>query len=257
MATETTSAVGEATPVGQPAPQATRDPARGARGATVAADPAALTTEASIPRGDRRARQRERQRERILGAAERLLVTSGVERTRLRDVADAAGVSIGTVQHYFDTRDRLVAELFEWSAARRLEAWVSFEPDDSDPWRRVETLLEHAIAEPVLYWSRIWMEFVAMARDEDLRPRLEVFYEAWRRPFREAIDAGIAAGMFHPLLAVDVIVDLMIMQVDGGEVAAALAVPGMTADRLRSTLVASARALLGVRLGERLAAPQI
>lgn len=211
----------------------------------------------AVSGGQRRARQRERQRERILVAAERLLVTSGVERTRLRDVADAAGVSIGTVQHYFDTRDRLVAELFDWSSKRRLEAWTSFEPDDSDPWRRVETLLEHAIVEPVLYWSRIWMEFVAMARDEDLRMHLNVFYEAWRRPFREAIDSGIAAGMFHPLLAVDVIVDLMIMLVDGGEVAAALDVPGMNADRLRSTLVASARALLGVRLGDRLAAPQI
>ena len=217
---------------------------------------AADVANTAVSGGQRRARQRERQRERILLAAERLLVTSGVERTRLRDVAEAAGVSIGTVQHYFDTRDRLVAELFEWSAARRLEAWTSFEPDDTDPWRRVETLLEHAIAEPVLFWSRIWIEFVAMARDEDLRPRMNVFYDAWRRPFREAIDAGIAAGMFHPLLAVDVIVDLLIMHVDGGEVAAALAVPGMTANRLRSTLIAAARVLLGVRLGEPLE-PQI
>ena len=33
-------------------------------------------------------------------------------------------MSVGTVQHYFDTRDRLIAELFDWSATRRLAAWL-------------------------------------------------------------------------------------------------------------------------------------
>ncbi|MCJ7709339.1 MAG: TetR/AcrR family transcriptional regulator, partial [Chloroflexi bacterium] len=69
--------------------------------------------------GDRAANNealRTAQRERILTAAEQLLVTHGVERSRLRDVSEAAGVSIGTVQHYFDTRDRLIAELFDWSS---------------------------------------------------------------------------------------------------------------------------------------------
>ena len=41
--------------------------------------------------------QRQAQRERILAAAEALLVSHGVERSRLRDVAEAAGVSVGTV----------------------------------------------------------------------------------------------------------------------------------------------------------------
>ncbi len=38
--------------------------------------------------------QRRAQRERILSAAEALLVTHGVERSRLRDVAESAGVSV-------------------------------------------------------------------------------------------------------------------------------------------------------------------
>lgn len=192
--------------------------------------------------------RRELQRERILAAAEQLIVENGVERTRLRDVAEAAGISIGTVQYYFDTRDRLVAELFEWSARRRLEAWVSIEPADVDAWRRVETLLEHALAEPLLRRSRIWIEYLAMARDAELLAKLAVFYEAWRRPLRAAIDAGVADGLFHPALSTDGIVDLLIMLVDGAEVATILAAPGTTRERLLSTHVAAARTLLGVRL---------
>jgi len=197
---------------------------------------------------DRGAVHRAQRREQILAAAERLLVDNGVERTRLRDVAAAAGVSIGMVQHYFDTRDRLVAELFDWSARRRLEAWVSLEPGDADAWRRIETLIEHALAEPLLRHSRIWIEFLAMARDEALRDRLAGFYEAWRRPFREAIEAGVASGLFAPTMPTDGLVDLLIMLVDGAEVATALGAPGTSRERFLSTHLAAARTLLGVRL---------
>jgi AcrR family transcriptional regulator len=192
--------------------------------------------------------RRGRQRERILAAAEDLLVENGVERTRLRDVAAAAGVSIGTVQYYFATRDRLVEELFDWSAGRRLEHWVALEPGLADAWRRIETLLEHALAEPLLRRSRTWIEFLAMARDDELRARLGVFYEAWRRPLREAIEEGIAAGQFRPALPVDGLVDLLIMMVDGAEVATVLGAPGLSRELLLATHVAAARTLLGVRL---------
>ena len=202
----------------------------------------------------RRDERRAQQRERILTAAEQLLVVNGVERTRLRDVADAAGVSIGTVQHYFDTRDRLVGELFDWSAARRFAAWISPEPDDQNPWRRVETLVEHALAEPLLWRSRIWIEFLAMTRDEKLRAKLVAFQEAWRRPFREVIDQGIADGTFRPTMAADAIVDLMIMLVDGAEVATTLGAPEATPDQLRSVLLAASRVALGLHLGDAAAA---
>ncbi len=204
----------------------------------------AIESGASARWDERRAQQRER----ILTAAEQLLVVNGVERTRLRDVADAAGVSIGTVQHYFDTRDRLVGELFDWSAARRLAAWISPEPKDRDPWRRVETLVEHALAEPLLWRSRIWIEFLAMTRDEKLRAKLAAFQEAWRQPFREAIDQGIADGTFRPTMAADAIVDLMIMLVDGAEVAMALGSPAVTPEQLRSVLLAASQAVLGLNL---------
>ena len=190
--------------------------------------------------------RRAAQRERILSAAERLLVTHGVERSRLRDVGEAAGVSIGTVQHYFDTRDRLVAELFEWSAARRLDAWLAAASTGGDPWARLTALLDASLAEPLLWRSRIWVEFCAMARDEELREKLDRFYDAWRPPFRDAIEAGVGAGIFHPTRPTADIVDMLIMLVDGAEVAVALGAPGATPERLRLLLFETARAALGI-----------
>jgi len=188
--------------------------------------------------------QRQAQRERILTAAEALLVTHGVERSRLRDVAEAAGVSIGTVQHYFETRDRLIAELFDWSAERRLRAWVEAVPADGDPWSRVVALLYASLPEPALWRSRIWIEFCAMARDDELRAKLDRFYDAWRPPFRQVIEEGTAAGAFDPAAPVDDIVDLFIILGDGASVGIALQAPGVDADQLRRLMLATARAAL-------------
>jgi AcrR family transcriptional regulator len=187
------------------------------------------------------------QRDRILGAAESLMVSHGVERSRLRDVAEAAGVSVGTVQHYFDTRDRLIEDLFDWSAERRLRHWTDAlpaDPQEGEPWDRLVALLSASLPEPALWRSRIWIEFCAMARDDALRAKLDCFYAAWRPPFREAIEAGIEAGAFHPVLPVEDVVDLFIIFGDGASVGIALGAPGVDAHRLRALLIDMARALL-------------
>lgn len=189
------------------------------------------------------------QRERILSAAERLLVTHGVERSRLRDVSEAAGVSIGTVQHYFDTRDRLIAELFDWSAERRLNAWLEAAPTDKNPWSRLKSLLYASLPEPFLGRSRIWIEFCAMARDDELRSKLDRFYDAWRPPFREVIEDGIAAGVFHPIWPVGDVVDLFIIFGDGASVGISLGAPGVESQQLRRLLVETARMALAVDPG--------
>lgn len=190
--------------------------------------------------------RRAQQRERILAAAEQLLVTHGVERSRLRDVAEVAGVSVGTVQHYFDTRDRLVAELFDWSAARRLDAWLSATETAGDPWTRLTALLDASLVDPVLSRSRIWVEFIAMARVEGLREKLGRYYDAWRPPFRAVIEEGVAAGIFHPTRPIEDIVALFIVLADGAEVAIALEAPGVTPEGFRRLQVDMARSLLGV-----------
>ncbi len=197
-------------------------------------------------RGTNNEALRTAQRERILAAAERLLVTHGVEKSRLRDVSEAAGVSIGTVQHYFDTRDRLIAELFDWSSERRLRTWLDATPKVGDPWSRLTSLLAASLPEPLLWRSRIWIEFCAMARDDELRAKLDHHYEAWRPPFRQVIEDGIEAGVFRPIWTVADIVDLFIIFVDGASVGVSLAAPGVTPEQLHRLLLETARVTLGV-----------
>ena len=51
-------------------------------------------------------------RDEILAAAATVMARMGFERMRLRDVATEAGVSIGLLQHYFETREQLGRETF-------------------------------------------------------------------------------------------------------------------------------------------------
>ena len=57
-----------------------------------------------------------RRKRAILEATLRLVADQGAAAVRLRDVARAAGVSVGSLQYYFDSRDQLIREAFDQHA---------------------------------------------------------------------------------------------------------------------------------------------
>jgi AcrR family transcriptional regulator len=61
-------------------------------------------------------RQRER-RDRLINSALRLLDTFEYDQVSVKDVADDANVSLGTLYHYFSSKERLFAEaLLQWAS---------------------------------------------------------------------------------------------------------------------------------------------
>lgn len=65
---------------------------------------------------------RERQRRRILGAAEQLFDERGIDRVTMADITSASGVRASTIYQYFSNKDEIVwailSEIFEQSAER-------------------------------------------------------------------------------------------------------------------------------------------
>ena len=84
--------------------------------------PPALTrtsTTPSLPASDLTERQRAR-RDRIVDAALALARGRSVVQIQVKDVAESAGVALGTVYHYFSSKDHLFAEaLVRWASALR------------------------------------------------------------------------------------------------------------------------------------------
>jgi AcrR family transcriptional regulator len=185
----------------------------------------------------------------VLDCAERLVAVRGFDRVRLRDVATEAGVSIGSLQHLFETRDQLLRETFRHSASRRVERWLQAATVDGDPWDRLAGLLAAAMDERAFRArSAIWLEFASAAsRDEELRRVMATLYDAWRVPMRRAIADGVAAGTLAPVIDVDSIVDLLATQIDGMEIAVTIEASGMEFPRLAELVLDSARMMLGMR----------
>jgi AcrR family transcriptional regulator len=139
-------------------------------------------------------------REQILSAAIGLVAAKGYETTTIRDIAEAADVSTGTVNYYFEGKeDVLRSALVE--ASRRFRARLdSALAETATP---LEALRAHAAAAtPRTDAERrnqaVWVEFWARAqRDEQLRALHERVYDAWRRQLAATVAEGVAAGAFR------------------------------------------------------------
>lgn len=157
----------------------------------------------------------------IMIVTERLIAEQGFDGLRLRDVAKHAKVSIGLIQHYFDTRDALVLEALSHASWRRAEEWASLGAGVGDPVERTRVLLRGSIADRER--CQAWMETCASStRHPDLLPMITRIYEAWQGALRSALQGGIERAVFRPVVPLDQVLDTIMAMIDGLMVAVGL-----------------------------------
>ncbi len=180
----------------------------------------------------------------IVNAAEELLAVHGFDALRLRDIAKAAGVSIGLIQHYFPTRDEVLYETMRVASKRRVDQWSSLGDSHQSSADKLAALLEGSIRDR--HRCVIWLETCAAAtRHTDLLPDVQATQHAWHAAIRDAIDRGIANNEFTAMIPVSEIVDVLVSLIDGLIVECAIQ-PGDGRDEYRMELLHKAsRRLLG------------
>ena len=158
-------------------------------------------------------------RDELLAAAARVMARMGFERMRLRDVATEAGVSIGLLQHYFETREQLGREAFASVCGDRA-CFAEAAAGAGSAWERIERCLRYALATPDLVErSRVWVELCAAgSRDGGLRRQAARVQAAWRAPLLAAIESGTTSGEFRPLVSPEAATDAILALIDGAEV---------------------------------------
>jgi len=182
----------------------------------------------------------------ILDVTLAVVAEQGADALRLRDVATAAGVSIGALQHYFDSRDQLVHEAFDQHARYVVETIERADDPGAEPWPRLAAVFD-AVAGGPDFAQRcvLWIEFAAAAQhDSQLRDLMDGAYEAWRM-LRTVVDAGIQAKAFRPALPADAIVACLLALIDGFELAVTIEARGAEPAAVLGQLKGTARALLG------------
>jgi len=187
-----------------------------------------------------------RRKQAILEATLRLVAAQGAAAVRLRDVARAAGVSVGSLQYYFDSRDQLVREAFDQHARAVVELVALAGDSSAAPRARLAAVIEAAVLRPDLRFSAaLWMEFItAGLHDDQLRPLLAGAYEAWRDLLSAVVADGVAAREFRPLLPAETVVACLVALIDGFELAVAIDVADATPAAIAEKITDAATALL-------------
>lgn len=171
------------------------------------------------------------------------------EAVRMQDIAEAAGLSVGTLQYYFGSRESLLVHAFSAHSSTVVEAIAGLaQEEQGTAWERLQSCLR---AVPTIgdlrRRSQVWIELVAAsARRDYLQASVEAVFTTWSAAFRGLIDIGIEDGSFRPQADVDLLVDILIAAIDGFDVAVAAGRESATPERIAASLELTAQRLLGV-----------
>jgi AcrR family transcriptional regulator len=210
-----------------------------------------LTGEKRLGRPALTAAQLRQRKQSILDVTLTVVAGQGAGTVRLRDVAQTAGVSIGALQHYFDSRDQLIREAFDQHARYVVETIEKADDPAAEPWPRLVAMFDAVAGKPdFTRRCALWIEFAAAAQhDRQLRDLMDGAYEAWRTMLRAVIDAGVRAKAFQPVLPPDAVVACLLALIDGFELAVTIEACGAKPAAIVEQLTATARVLLGSEPG--------
>lgn len=179
-----------------------------------------FTTSSAPPSGPYRA-HRERQRRRILGAAQELFDMRGIDRVTMADIVSAAGIRASTLYEYFSNKDEIVWALLEEFMVQSSEiVRVSIEAAAGPALAKITALLQALGNELVNHPARVrfMAQFDAMyARDWSVERLLAVEdqispgrFEVLAALIREGIADGSLRSDLDPDLTMHSVVNAVI-----------------------------------------------
>jgi AcrR family transcriptional regulator len=137
-------------------------------------------------------------REEILAAAAEQVLTRGFGHTRVADVASALGVSTSLIFYHFGTKERLMAEAFEYAVDRDLSALDATVARAKDPVDGVRRILALYSPQGNAYGWTVWVDAWAESlREPQMRETYVRLDDRWKDVLTEQIRRGVVAGHFE------------------------------------------------------------
>ncbi|MGL5826560.1 MAG: TetR/AcrR family transcriptional regulator [Nocardioides sp.] len=155
----------------------------------------------------------------LLDAASAVLIRRGYGGLRYRDVADAAGVPIASLQHYFPNLADLRREALLHTANAEIRLLAEEIAEIPDPWIRlsylIETSMDGEACESKRQWM-LWLEFWrAAAHDPAIAEENIKTEQAMYELIESAVAVGVCSGAFRPIAPVPEIARTIQAMIDG------------------------------------------
>ncbi len=140
----------------------------------------------------------------ILAAMKKCVIDKGFQQTSIREIAKASGLSVGLINYYFGSKEKLLAELMQ-DLRREMEATLETHlPPYEDPERMLRSILSGYFGH--LKKSReylaIFVNLLGVSfKDEGIREITARSYAKYRYSIRAVIEFGISEGIFREVEA--------------------------------------------------------
>ena len=166
----------------------------------------------------------------VLEAAARLIADEGLLAATMRRIAEAAGISLGTLTHHFESIDDLLAQALELASIQFTEALLA-KGANGTGLVRLHALCRAVLPDDVAtvrQW-RLWIQFWSRAvYDPELTRMHDKRYRAWHATVEEVIQSGIDDGSLRSNLHKQEATRHLVALVDGVCFQVALEGGGMT-----------------------------
>ncbi|KHF27849.1 HTH-type transcriptional regulator BetI [Paenibacillus sp. P1XP2] len=180
----------------------------------------------------------EKQREKVAEATWRVIQKMGLDQASVRNIADEAGLSVGSMRHYFSTHSELLFYAMKMVSDRvgKRIANIDFSGDHLTD---IPLLVDEILPtdEEKRLEMEVWFAFVVKSlSDKDLaRYRLEVD-DGLRSIFIEIMDGLAAKNLAAPDLDAELEIERFYALIDGLAIHAVLRPEKMPADLMRRTV---------------------
>jgi AcrR family transcriptional regulator len=150
--------------------------------------------------GERQRQPTEIRRGLIVEAARGVIAERGPFGTGMRDIATAAGVSLGTVTYHFSGIAEILAHVLQGEMDSFYLPIAEAARSAPDAVAGMRTLIDGFFADDrrtVEHW-RLWLDFWSLsAHDEAHAQWQETAYEQWRTDVRTVLRRGVRTGEFQ------------------------------------------------------------
>lgn len=175
----------------------------------------------------------------IITAAGRLALEKGFDGFSLADVAQAAGISKGTLYYYYPTKSALIFDI----AARHVDEITAFILElieeggpDTDPAELLALFFRRHQANRTRMRLHLNLIHQAMKGDRALKARYQAIYAHWRQEARQAL-AKLLPDSPHR----ETLTSLIIATVDGINIQSMLEIEALSTDAIAGFLINAAR----------------
>lgn len=173
-------------------------------------------------------------REQIIIAASQLITERGVEHTSLKDIAQAAGISTGTLFYHFASKSALIFDITDRhfdQLTHQLLDWVASTHDQMPPAEIIGVVLQTIVGDQMRGRLHHYLIQEAIQSDAQTRQRFKEKYRQWRQLLEDGL-----SQLDVPVASRSVLAEVLLSILDGLVLQAMLGIEDIPLEPIASYL---------------------